>query len=326
MKAHQVESWVLGIIDRVKAGQPVEDSRVELKSEWIAPEKAARRIAGHANAARGARILWIIGLDEDRGVTGAKREELANWYPRVESHFDGLAPGMISYSVPTGDDTVVALLFETERVPFVVSNPCFGRQGGGAVAREVPWREGTRVRSAKREDLLRLLSPLQVLPDIEVLDGLLAAEWRGPDDDVCLSWSLALTLYVVPRGDQRIVIPFHKCESKFAVSEDVGWTTLEGLRLYPPQVAHGPTIRGVTPKLSETIRGTPDEVLIHGPGKLHLRAVLDTKAVEHVADEAQAWVSLLPTDVDVPVVIDVRMSQCTSDGREALKWCYESGR
>ena len=61
-----------------------------------------------------------------------------------------------------------ALYFETDRAPFVVKN-----QEGGTIQREVPWREATGVKSATRSQLLRLLSPLQRLPSLEVIGGTL---------------------------------------------------------------------------------------------------------------------------------------------------------
>ena len=117
MRVHEIESRVLDIVVRVRAGQPVEDQHVELKAQWIEPPKAARRIAAHANAARGAPILWLIGVDERTGVTGASLVDLARWYLQVTSQFDGLAPEVTSVNVPVGGQTVVALLFETERAP-----------------------------------------------------------------------------------------------------------------------------------------------------------------------------------------------------------------
>ena len=63
MNSRQIESWALRVIDCVKRGQPNEDFLVELKRDWIDEAKAARRIAGHANAARGENILWLIGFD-----------------------------------------------------------------------------------------------------------------------------------------------------------------------------------------------------------------------------------------------------------------------
>jgi integrase len=64
MDAARIEAWALEIVDRLKAGQPIEDIRVEVKREWVTPERTARRLAGHANAARGDAILWLVGLDE----------------------------------------------------------------------------------------------------------------------------------------------------------------------------------------------------------------------------------------------------------------------
>jgi len=128
MKAHEIEYKVLNIIDRVNSAQPIEDYLVELKSEWPSPEKAARQIAGHANAARGAPILWLIGVDQEHGVVGAEVNELANWYTAVKSLFDGLSPYLTYINIPYKQHTVVALHFDTSRAPYVVKNP--GRTSG----------------------------------------------------------------------------------------------------------------------------------------------------------------------------------------------------
>jgi hypothetical protein len=53
------------------------------------------------------------------------------------------------------------LYFEAQQVPYVVKNPVYGKENGGPVKREVPWRDATRVRSANHSDLILLLSPLQ---------------------------------------------------------------------------------------------------------------------------------------------------------------------
>jgi hypothetical protein len=67
MRKHEIESWALSVIDRVRSGAANEDSRVELKREWIAPDRAARRLAAHANSALGEPILWLIGVDQKSG-------------------------------------------------------------------------------------------------------------------------------------------------------------------------------------------------------------------------------------------------------------------
>ncbi len=157
MRCAEVEHWVITVADRVRASAPIEDSRVELKAEWPDAVDAARRIAGHANAARGDPVLWIIGLDEKRGAIGAAVNELAKWHPKVQAQFDGIAPAMEDFLVPYDGQTLVALLFETSGAPFVVRNPMFGKPGGGPISRETPWREGTSIRSATRTDLIRLL-------------------------------------------------------------------------------------------------------------------------------------------------------------------------
>ena len=152
MKPHEIENWVLSIIDSVKSGKPVEDSRVELKSEWITPEKAARQIAGHANAARGSQILWIIGVDEKKGeVVGVSSdEEFSSWCKSVESRFENIYPSYIHLNITTVEDkVVVAMLFDTDRAPYVVKNPAFGKSKD-SVELEVAWREGTSTRSANR--------------------------------------------------------------------------------------------------------------------------------------------------------------------------------
>ncbi len=66
MRPADLEAWVLQLIELLDRGARVEDARVELKADWPEPARAARRIAGHANAAHGDPILWVIGVDEHR--------------------------------------------------------------------------------------------------------------------------------------------------------------------------------------------------------------------------------------------------------------------
>lgn len=125
MKTERLEAWVLQIVDQVEGGDHIEDSRVELKADWPEPTKAARRIAGHANAAGADSILWVVGLDEEKGVVGITATDVAVWLPKVEAQFEGVAPSVNDLVVPTGSRPVVALLFDVSRRPFVVKNPVF---------------------------------------------------------------------------------------------------------------------------------------------------------------------------------------------------------
>jgi hypothetical protein len=157
----ELELWAQNIISDVLKNQRAEDSRVELKSSWPEPDKAAIGLAAHANAARGTPILWLIGIDEKaQRVSIPDTVELANWFKSVERFFDGDAPRMLlDANVRSGGGTVVALYFETHQgAPFVVKNP-----GGGYPQFVVPWREGTSKRAASRYDLLRILIPIRRL-------------------------------------------------------------------------------------------------------------------------------------------------------------------
>ncbi|HLX69846.1 MAG TPA: hypothetical protein VKV04_09495, partial [Verrucomicrobiae bacterium] len=120
MKPNEIEAWALRVLEKVENHSPIEDSLVELKADWLDAPKAARRIAGHANAARGESILWLIGVDEEKGVVGANRQELSSWFSTVQSHFDGITPDLQTINVAYKEKTVAALCFNTSRAPFVV--------------------------------------------------------------------------------------------------------------------------------------------------------------------------------------------------------------
>jgi len=295
MKPTEIESWALSVIDRVQAGQPVEDVRVELKSEWPKDEHGvARRIAGHANAAHGEPILWLIGIDERNGqVVGADHHELSNWWSRVQSFFAELPPGMIDLNVPYDGKTIVALLFEIERRPFVVKVP-----GGGHIDLEVPWRDGTRIRSAERRELITILVAACKNPSVEVLKGTLeisqnlGSHYAGPH-------GLRLDVYIEPRSAERVVIPFHHCEGtlRFPFAE----------MPFP----FGPISFAQTRKRpSSMIACSGTEVVVDGPGPVTICAVppdLATLGRIAFSPTAQVELKLWPTgsEVPVPVIADL---------------------
>ncbi len=294
LRAHEVENWALNAIDYLLSGQPHEDSRVEFKAQWPLVEKAARRIAGQANAARGAPILWIIGVDEtNRAVVGVNHEDLANWYPQVKSQFDGLAPTLSDYNVPCAGKTVVALLFDTDRAPFVVKNPAYGNKGE-TVELEVPWREGTRIRSARRDELLRLLSPLQALPKFEVLDAeLQVRKFNSPE---AYWYYLEVVLYVESAHDGRIVIPFHRIAARLDISIEEAQRSFEELGFSAPEYS--------TPSLAIGISSF--EALIEGPGKLKLRGHFSTPILaKNLSVDATVIVSIKPVNAENAVVLNI---------------------
>jgi hypothetical protein len=88
------------------------------------------------------------------------------------------------------------------------------------VSFEVPWRNGTRIDSARRADLFKLLTPVTKLPEVEVLGGLLSAnEVKEPSQPACIAWRLDVYLFVSPLSEAPVVIPAHRCESSILPSE-----------------------------------------------------------------------------------------------------------
>jgi hypothetical protein len=278
MKPSQIEAWTLSIADRVSTNKQLEDARVELKAEWLTdPSKVARRIAGHANASHGDLILWIIGMDEKQGVTGAGNQELSNWWAAVKAEFDGVAPEFTPLVVQYGKHELVALLFDTTRAPYVVRNPKYGKRDGGPVNWEVPWREGTSVRTATRADLIRILAPMQLLPSVEVIRGSISATETDFGNGGKLLWKAKLRLYIVPLSSQRVIVPFHHCKLTTTITGISATIEAETVLLRPPeQFVHAPVsdqrFERRRETLSLTIQATESELIIDGPGMVILEA------------------------------------------------------
>lgn len=209
----QVEALALETIERIKKGGQPEWDIVELKSEWIEPASAARRIAGHANAARGEGILWLVGVDAKAGTfPGVPAMEFSTWWPQVKSCFDGQSPTLACDFPMTanGGAEVYALYFDTEAAPFVVKNPNFGKVRGEAASLEVPWREGTQTRTATRADLLRILVPAVTRPNVDLLAATLAepSTWDFGNMRIPAA-CVTLRLYVAAPGGERVFFPAH---------------------------------------------------------------------------------------------------------------------
>lgn len=186
---------MLGAVDAVHKGGQSEDDRIEFKREWPQPEKA-RQLAAAANQAHGDHIIYVIGVDESDGsIRPVDAADAATWWAQMESRFDEIAPDLalhINVHVSTGEQ-VVALLFRTDRAPYVVKV-----HNGGAVEREVPIRSGTRTRSAKRHELIRLLYPAASVPQLAIVTGDLSVNSRDPyRGDDSAEYELRLLLEVL---------------------------------------------------------------------------------------------------------------------------------
>ena len=270
------------IVKAAKNGQPVEDSYVELKAELPKDtEKAARQIAGHANAAAADNILWVIGLSEDGTVFGASKTELANWYPSVRRRFDGPAPRLAkSVNILFGRKMVLALMFNTRDFPYVVN------RGDGK--REVPWRDGNAVRSAHRNELMELLSQRMQLPKMEALNCKVTTV-QGRDKTM---WRFVvnLELYVTPQPFAKpVVIPTHNCEATLAMPGVVRKMWLTDLRFSHESRPHAEHIR---------------DFVIRKPAPLRISGHAITRRKRTPYGEAFVRVEMVPAGSPVPITVD----------------------
>jgi hypothetical protein len=301
MRNHEIESWALDIVDRVRKQQPIEDDRVELKAEWPEATKAARRLAGHANAARGAPILWVVGVDEAAGaVPGINFSDVAAWYSAVSSQFDELAPQPVTLNVPAEGVTVAALYFETDRAPFVVKNPT-----GGTIQREVPWREATGIKSATRSQLLRMLVPQYHVPDAEVIAAYLDALFRKSETGEPMArWDLGIAIYIGQPRNQQLTIPGFRTEFK--------WRVQDLLQAGAGTGAHfvvGPS-RPAVIMPAITVNGA-DIIEVHYTSE-SLR--LDAEWEGKMQNESELEVLMYPSDLTSPLSLQATLVS-VSDGR-----------
>lgn len=310
-RSARTEAWVLAIADRLRAGQPIEDRRVELKRAWIDPVKAARRIAGHANSARGDEILWVIGLDEGakNPLVGARETEFSAWHAQVVSCFVEMSPTIENLNVPMDGVTLVGLTIDTSRAPYVVRNPAFGLPRGGVVDSEVPWREGTSIRSARRSDLLRVLVPTIASPTVQVLDG--EVQLMNSDHPDQRQYALRMNLYLrLPLIERPLIFPDHDAEVILSVGEESVWLrecTLGDAHVRMPSIRGHEYSTGPAP-LDTSQRGH-GQLIVHASGPIRVLAQSwPGMGPSGEAEWASARISLLADGQDVPLVIDVDLS------------------
>jgi hypothetical protein len=174
MRPIDLEARVISAVDRIRAGQSVEDDLIECKRDWP-QESKARQLAGSLNRAGGDPVVYIIGIDEKTGaVHDISGTDVLDWWGQIIPKFDQLPPEMVRHLfVPVGGDGehVVAVAFDSARAPFLV------KTGSANPSLEVPMREGTGTRTARRDELLRLLIPSIRLPEAIALEGYFNANY-----------------------------------------------------------------------------------------------------------------------------------------------------
>jgi hypothetical protein len=265
----RVNARVLDLIARGKKSQITESDNVELKAAWGAVEDhwgVARQIAGCANASMGNDFILLIGVQEKPHfeVLGAADNEAANWWTKVKNCFAGAAPSAKTYVVPYEEKSIVAIVFDTALAPFMVKNQWRkAANQKGDIAAEVPWRELNGTRTATREELLSILVFSELTPACELLECKLAQEHKTTPFTL-----LTMTLYLEPKTERQVVIPFHRCEV-YVRAPDMPPEQLVVTRICP---ALNMLVGSPARVDSITIQQSATEVLVTGPGTIELHA------------------------------------------------------
>jgi hypothetical protein len=271
----------LPILEAVTDGKPVEDSFVELKAELPKKAEGARGLAGSANAAGGEPVIWLVGVDEkSHKIVGAAKEELSEWFPRLKRCFDGPAPTLsMVENIPIGGQIVVAMVFETGETPYVVSM--------GSDLRDIPWREGTRTRSAYRQEVLRTLDEPTLLPVVEVTSAAVRPDLNSTGQVSQIV--LYAYIYIKPRSDRTLVFPRHDCNAYLEVPGSLPKMPFDRIWLFPAEDRH---------KSGDV----PADVSVDRPKALYLIAFIGP-IVSMNGQKAKIEVSLLPVNFNHPVVV-----------------------
>ena len=262
----QLEYRALSLLEALAAGRTLvdADATAAVFRAWPGPPaRAARLLAAHANAARGRDALWIIGVEANGRGPGADAAKFDAWLADTLPFFDGLAPRVTRLKVPLAPAEgkrparlAVALHIESNRAPFVV------RTGKRSSALEVPWTDPGSgvVRPAGRLELVKLLAPLQEVPQLEILEADLTF-YKNPHsytNKTTFRWTLDGALYLVPRGDDRVVVPLHRCRGHLTGSPG------------QPFAAVAADLNFTADKGSPSVRLTESALLVEGLGRVFL--------------------------------------------------------
>jgi len=247
-----LQGWAYEVVERVVRKQVAEDDLVEFKSAWIDPDKAARRIAAQANAARGEDFLWLIGIDPRQNDPFVQIDpvEPDAWLREVESYFvDRRRPEWRCFQLTYNDKSIYVIAFGTAEFPFLISLKKINQKSGcpeGIADAELPWRSGTGTRSATRQQILSLLYDIPPLPDIEVM-GSEFVPFESETGTVDFDLGFYAKLYIIPRSPGALVIPFHRVGWSVWLPDGSGRQFMASCRFYPqnkPLVEESPVMLG----------------------------------------------------------------------------------
>jgi hypothetical protein len=196
--------------------------------------------------------------------------------------------------------------FEPRKPPYVVKTL---HEDGvkGLPTHEVPWRDGTRTRSARHSDFSLLLVPILQSPEIEVLSG----EARVSKANSPTGWvlSVTLSLFLTPRSPSLVTLPAHKAAFRVRGGND-------------RDVVAG-TLRGFFSHVVGSLAEARNISFLycHGPGEAAM--TLSGSAQGDVARELETLVvegSLVPAPTGPPSIFRTTLKQVTGTDPEHFIW------
>jgi hypothetical protein len=222
VRAIQLETIALRAIASVERGTPIEDDFVECKRDWPMQNKS-RQLAGSLNRAAGDPVIYLIGVDEGTGTfPPITALEVSDWWAQLISEFDQVTPELVRHmTVPFGEQgqSIVALAIASDRAPYLV------KTGTAKPSLEVPIREGSGTRTAKRDELLRMLIPTITVPNATVLTCSIGLSYNSPysygSTNVPQHYNLSgsVRAFVEPVFGQIATLPVHSMQAKVTIGQ-----------------------------------------------------------------------------------------------------------
>lgn len=226
MRAIELETRVLTAVERVRNGEKIENDLIECKRAWPSDNKA-RQLAGSLNRAAGDPVIYVIGIDEkDGSIHDTSDTDILDWWNQIVGQFDQVPAEMIRHiDVPiSATESVVGIAFSSDRAPYLV------KTGSARPSLEIPMREGTGTRTARRDELMRMLAPALRVPTVTILESSFSAIHHPaivPDENSGKSYQReesvgvlgTAEVFVEHDGRELVTLPTHSMSGDMEIGD-----------------------------------------------------------------------------------------------------------
>jgi antiphage defense system Thoeris ThsA-like protein len=168
--------------------------------------------------------------------------------------------------------------------------------------------------SAVRNEQILLPSPLQIIPQYDLLEGqfIVFPDSHRQSGEKFYIWRLNLTLYMIPQNDVQLVIPPHRCEGTFEIDGRAG-------KCFKETGFHAVFFPVYGSSWTNGVDGSGG--VIDRPGRLHVQAEVALPPAEiNEPGDVRIKIYLRPIDVDQPILIDEALHLVSPGGGELFRW------